>query len=384
MNEDKATRYHRRRRWAHVASLAATATSLLVLVAGGGGVWLRDVAAAGASLLVGPGLGQRLLASAIAAALLAALIQSATLGSSYYAGFALERRYGLSRQQAGEWWGDHLKGVALATGLAVVLAPIVYGAIEWRPASWWLVAGLLLGLLSAALVVVAPVVVLPLFYRFRPLDHPELSDRLGMLASRAGTPVLGVFEWTLGEKSRAANAALVGSGPTRRILLSDTLLAEYSPDEIEVIIAHELAHHVHGDIWQGLVVEAVMVTTALLAGHLALSWWVPLAGASSPADLAGMPLLALVAGTWSLATTPVMLALSRHHERQADAFALDLTGKSEAFISAMRRLGAQNLADEQPAPLVEWLFHSHPSLTARVAFARRWATEHEAATPLTA
>jgi STE24 endopeptidase len=187
--------------------------------------------------------------------------------------------------------------------------------------------------------------------------------------------VLGVYEWSLGDKSRTANAALVGLGPTRRILLSDTLLATYTPDEIEVIIAHELAHHVHGDIWKGVILEAAQTTVALLAAHAALVWWGPALGIPGVAAIAGMPLLCLVALGISIALAPLLLAQSRRHERRADRFALDLTLKADAFVSAMRRLGSQNLADEAPSRLVEWLFHSHPPLNDRIAAARRWATE---------
>jgi STE24 endopeptidase len=240
---------------------------------------------------------------------------------------------------------------------------------------WWVLAGVLLTVLAATLALGAPVLLLPLFYRVRPLADGDLVTRLTGLASRAGAPVLGVYEWALGDKTRAANAALVGLGPTRRILLSDTLLQQYSSDEIEVIIAHELAHHVHGDIWKGVALEACQVTLALGVAHLAVSWWGPAAGARRLQDVAGMPLLAAAAGAWSLLTAPVLLALSRRHERRADRFALDLTGKAEAFASALRRLGSQNLAEETPSRLVSWLFHSHPTMRERVVAAERWGVD---------
>ena len=215
-------------------------------------------------------------------------------------------------------------------------------------------------------------VLLPLFFRFTPLARPSLADRLEQLASRAGTRVVGVYEWALGDKTRRANAALTGLGSTRRILVSDTMLADYSDDEIEVVLAHELGHHVHHDIWMGIALESALILLGLGVTDVVLRLAGPSLGVSSPADLAGMPLLVLAAGTVSLVLTPAALALSRRHERRADRFALQLTANPSAFISAMRRLGAQNLAEERPSRLVQWLFHSHPPLEERLAFARAW------------
>jgi len=246
--------------------------------------------------------------------------------------------------------------------------------MSWFPGAWWLVAGLALAVVATGLATLAPVVLLPLFFRFTPLARPSLSDRLEQLARRAGTRVVGVYEWALGDKSRRANAALTGLGSTRRILVSDTMLADYSDDEIEVVLAHELGHHVHHDIWVGIVLESALILLGLAVTDVVLRWLGPHVGLSSPGDLAGMPLLVLAAGAVSLVLSPAALALSRRHERRADRFALQLTSNPSAFISAMRRLGAQNLAEERPSRLVQWLFHSHPPLEERLAFARAWGS----------
>jgi STE24 endopeptidase len=199
-----------------------------------------------------------------------------------------------------------------------------------------------------------------------------LRSRLVSLSERAGVPVLGVYEWALGEKSRGANAALVGAGATRRIIVSDTLLAEYSDDEIEVILAHEIAHHVHRDILVGLAAEALLLLMSFLAAAAAIAvWWRPLALAA-PNDVAGLPLLLLAGGAVSLAATPLMNALSRRHERRADRYALALTSQPAAFISAMKRLAAQNLAEERPSRAVLWFFHTHPPIPQRIDAARSY------------
>jgi STE24 endopeptidase len=210
---------------------------------------------------------------------------------------------------------------------------------------------------------------LPIFSRIEPLDRAALSARLQGLARRAGSQVLGVYQWHLGDRTRRANAALVGLGRTRRILLSDTLLAEYSDDEIESVLAHELGHHVHGDIWKAIGVETALIFLGFYLAHRALIALGPSVGLDGPTDVAGLPLLLLASGAASVGLVPVAHALSRRHERQADRFALQLTGHPAAFVSAMRRLSVQNLAEENPSRLVRILFHSHPPIRERIAAA---------------
>jgi len=231
------------------------------------------------------------------------------------------------------------------------------------------------GLFSLLLILfanVAPVLLLPLFFRFRPLDRPALRERLERLAAAAGARVMGVFQWDLGEKTVKANAALTGLGGTRRILIADTMLDQYSDDEIEVVLAHELAHHVHGDIWRGIVLEAALVLSGLYVADRVLRAVGPQIGVTHLADPAGIPLLLLAAGGVSVVLMPVALAVSRLLEHRADRFALDLTRNPAAFATAMRRLGAQNMAEERPSRLVRWLFYSHPPLEDRIERASRW------------
>jgi STE24 endopeptidase len=182
--------------------------------------------------------------------------------------------------------------------------------------------------------------------------------------------VLGAYEWGLGEKTRKANAALTGIGATRRILVSDTMLAEYSDEEIEVVLAHELAHHVHGDIWKGIAFESLLILAGFYLASRALAGLAPAFGLRGVSDIAGLPLLVLCAGAVSLVMVPVAHAMSRAFERSADRFALTLTKNPAAFVSAMKRLAAQNLAEEHPSRLVQVLFYSHPPVRERIAAAQ--------------
>jgi STE24 endopeptidase len=369
MNEEKATRYHRLQRLASVAAAALAAAFLLGVLVSGASAALRDAAAAWS----GDSFAATVLIFSTVLFLAHAALQ---LPLAVYTGLTLERRYGLSTQSTGSWWCDHVKAGAVALAFSSGGALLVYVLIAWCPDAWWLIAALVFAAMLVVLTHVAPVVLLPLFYELKPLDRPALAERLVALAERAGARVLGVFEWRLGSRTRRANAALAGLGSTRRILLSDTLLAEYSDDEVEVILAHELAHHVYRDIWTAIALESALVVLGFFLADRALEIWSSAFGLQGKTDVAGLPLLALAGGAVSVALRPAANALSRAHERRADRYALEMTRGAGAFIRAMRRLSAQNLAEERPSCLVEVLFHTHPPMSARIEAARAWADSH--------
>ena len=363
MNEDKASRYQRLKRQAGVASVVWSTGLLAGLMATGWSLRLRSLAES-----ISP--SSAVLATAIYVALLSILSEVGTLPLGFYSGFLLERRYGLSTETLRAWSRDQIKSFALGLGLAWPAVLAVYGLIAASPIHWWLAAGLLFSLVVIGLANLAPVLLLPLFYHVKPLDRESLRARLLALADRAGARVLGVYEWGMGEKTKKANAALAGLGRTRRILVSDTMLAEYSEDEIEVVLAHELAHHVHGDIWKGIAFESGLILSGFFLAARLLRVLAPVCSLRGVDDVAGLPLLLLAAGAVSIAMVPIAHAMSRAFERRADRFALRLTGNPAAFVSAMRRLGAQNLAEDNPSKIVQWLFHSHPPIRERIAAAQ--------------
>ena len=368
MNEDRAARYHRLRRRASVAATMAGAAWLLGLLVTGASTALATRARAAADVL--PWLLGRPMSIVLFVAVIALGWELVSLPFVFYRSFLLERKYGLSSEPFSTWAGDHLKALGLGLLFTIGAGLAVYAAIAVSGELWWALTAALFTVAGALLSRMAPVVLMPLFYRFRPLDREALRERLMTLSRRAGVPVLGAFEWGLGEKTTRANAALVGVGNTRRILVSDTLLKDYTDDEIEVILAHEMAHHIHHDIWTGLALETLVVAAALYGASAAVARLGASAGATGPGDLAALPVLIVAAGLVSLLLTPIGNAWSRYNERRADRFALALTGRPGAFISAMRRLGQQNLAEERPSAAVLWFFHTHPTIDERIAAAR--------------
>jgi STE24 endopeptidase len=227
---------------------------------------------------------------------------------------------------------------------------------------------------------IAPVVLFPIFYKFEPLHNDDLKERLTRLGEQAGTRVRGVYKWNLSEKSKKANAALTGLGATRRIILADTLLDNYSPDEIEAVLAHELGHHVHRHILKSIFVQAGITLFGFWATNQVLHWAIDRHGVfETLSDFANLPLLVLVATVLSLILMPALNAYSRYNERQADRYAFKSIATVDPFITSMNKLASQNLAERTPSKWVELLFHSHPAISKRVEAAEAWARMRPAA-----
>jgi len=292
----------------------------------------------------------------------------------YYSGFVLPHRFGQSNQTFRDWVIDQLKGLAIGAPLGLLLLELLYLALRVTGSLWWLWAAVGMLVFTVLLSNLAPVLIAPLFNKYIPLgeEHKELADRLLELARRANTRVKGVFKYDMSKRTKAANAALTGVGNTRRIVIGDTLINEFSTDEIETVLAHELGHHVHRDIPILITFGTLSTTLSLFLASLVLNWAIGYFGFSGPADVAAFPALGLIFGAYGLITMPIENAVSRWRESMADDYALQATGKKEAFASAFTRLANQNLGEVDPEKWVVFMFYSHPPLGERIAKANRW------------
>ena len=363
----EARAYNREKRVVSIADAAIGFGALLVLVLTPWSAEIRDVA----WKLARENYALALFYYVIA---LATITKLAGLGLDHY-GFRLEHRYHLSNQKFGSWLLDEAKGWLLGIVIGGLVAELIYFIIRQAPQLWWLIAWAAFIVLFIFFAQIAPVLLFPLFYKFVPLENEELKQRLVRLGEKAGARVRGVYEWKLSEKSKKANAALTGLGNTRRIILSDTLLANYTNDEIEAVLAHELGHHVHQHIMKSIVVQVAIT----FVGFWAASWVLDYAVTTLkmyPAiyDFANLPLLALVSSVLSLLLMPAMNAYSRYNEWQADHYCWKAVPSVRPFITAMNKLSDQNLAERNPSRLVEVLFHSHPPIAKRIAAAERFQT----------
>lgn len=294
------------------------------------------------------------------------------LGFDLYS-FRLEHQYRLSNQRWKNWAWDQLKGFLVGFAISAILAELLYMLIRASSQYWWIIAWATFLVLFVLLAQIAPVVLFPIFYRFRPLENDSLRDRLTRLSERSGTRVRGVYEWILSEKSKKANAALTGLGTTRRIILADTLLQNYSEDEIEAVLAHELGHHVHKHIFKSILVQAVISFAGFWVVKWAVSWSTAEGWFIHKYDFANLPLIVLVTTIMSLLLLPFLNAYSRMNERQADRYAWKSIASIEPFVTAMNKLADQNLAERNPSRLVELVFHSHPPISKRIRAALAWA-----------
>lgn len=363
----EARQYARIRRVLLLADLGLTAVIFLGLLFTGTSVALREIALASST--------SRWVVVGIYFVVFYLAYTLITLPLSLYGGFVVPHRFGQSNQSLAGWFGDWMKSTALGLVMGALLVEALYLLLAVFPQTWWIPAGIGLVLFTVVLTNLAPVLLVPLFYKLRPLDDQALVARLTGLAERAATKVRGVYAMDMSSKTNAANAALMGIGNTRRIVLGDTLLDKFTPDEIETVMAHELGHHVHADIPKLIAVQSAITFVGLYVTNVVLHWATGALGFESVADIAAFPVLALTLGLFGTVTTPIAGAFSRRVEAEADDYALRLTDKPEAFADAMIRLANQNLAEIHPARWVEVLLYDHPPVGARIAAARRFAAE---------
>lgn len=342
--------------------LILSALALVMVLVSGLSAWLRDVVLA---IVPVPFLGAPLY-FAIGVIGYGILF----LPLTYYSGFVLPHRYGLSTQSFGKWVLDLVKGGALALVLGAIVIEVIYFLLAAVPEWWWLIAAGVMLIFSVLLANLAPVLIFPIFFKFKPLEDAELVARLLRLTERARTRVNGVYTMMLSDKTTAANAAFMGLGNTKRIVLGDTLYRNYTPDEIETILAHELGHQVHNDIVWGIAVQSLLTLGGFYIANLVLVAGVAYFGFTGIADLAAMPLLALALGAFGLVTMPLGNWYMRQREVKADRYALEMTRNPQAFISAFEKLANQNLAELEPEPWVEWLLYDHPTIAKRLAMGR--------------
>ena len=293
------------------------------------------------------------------------------LPSDFFGGYLLEHKYNLSTQTKKSWLKDKLKSFTISLALSLIIVEVLYLLLRQTGTLWWLWAGFLWIFFTLILTHIAPILLIPLFFKLTPLQDNDLVDKLKDLSKKAGSNVLGIFEIDFSKKTKKANAAFTGIGKTKRILLSDTLLHEFSHEEIEVILAHELAHYKFKHLWQLLLLAVVSTFIGLYAADYVLINSVYKLGFSGIADIGAFPLFSLVLFIFMVFSLPINNTFSRKLERQADKEAIKLTNNPKAFISSMEKLARQNLSDKTPNPVIYFLLHNHPSISERINMAKQ-------------
>ncbi len=288
----------------------------------------------------------------------------------------VERAFGLTRQSFRTWLSDGVKGLALNLTVGVPVGTGAWIVVQRRPRDWWLVLPSALVPASLVLGRLAPVLIMPIFNRFEPVTDPEILARVERLARQTGLSIAAVYRMDLSRQTDKPNAFFTGLGRAKRIVLSDTLLEQFPPDEIETILAHEAAHQAHRDLWRMMALEAGMAyLMAFLVSRVApvmVTWSRRWTGVDSLEDVASVPIVGLATMLAGMILAPIGAAKSRAIERQADRFALEVTRNGSAYASALRRIAAKSLADPFPPRLVRIVLATHPPISERIAMAEAY------------
>ena len=294
-----------------------------------------------------------------------------------YTSYTFEHKYHFCTQTLKDWFKDWLKGYILSLVLAIPVIEGIYWAIRTFPQNWYLVVTVFTVLLAVLLSHLSPILLTPLFFKLKKIEGDnELAQRLIKLCNKVNTKVKGVYEINFSSKTTKANAYLSGLGNTRRIVIADNLLKNFTLDEAEVVFAHELGHHVHKDVLKGILWTSLIYLGAFYVTSLILKK-VGLYLSYEISDISNFPVLALSIGVILFLFNIPLNFYSRKRERNADEFALKTTGKVDAFITSMAKFTNRDLADAHPHPFIEFLLYTHPSIGKRINYAQEFKKKIE-------
>ena len=292
-----------------------------------------------------------------------------TFPLTFYRTFTLEHKFSLSNQKSLDWFSDQLKSGIISYIIATLLIWAFYFILKHFEKSWWWVYSFFWIFFSLILAKLTPVVIIPLFFKYKKLSDENLHQRILNLADKMKVKIVDCFEIDFSRKTLKANAAFVGVGSSRRVILADTLKDKYTHDEIEVILAHDFAHYKLKHLLKMIAVNSCVTVICFYLVFKSSALALKLFGFSSLQDIAFLPVILIYFVLFGIVMQPAECFLSRKLEKNADKHALEVTGLKEAFISMMEKLSAQNLADRSPHPLIKFFFFDHPSVDERIKMA---------------
>jgi len=286
---------------------------------------------------------------------------------SFISGYLIEHRFRLSNQSLGAWFREQTKQILISYPIMLMILVIFFTLLKYSPENWWFWMGVVIVLFSIILARLAPILLFPLFYKFKPLEDKLLAEDVSILCKKVDLRLEGVYQFNLSKNTRKANAAFTGIGKSKRVILGDTLINTMSKDEILAVLAHELGHYRLKHIWKGMALGVVVTFIGLFLVSRAYDSARILFHFSSPAQIAALPVIGILLTIYQFITAPLMNVYSRSNERAADDFAINMTGNPEPFIAGLNKLAEQNLSDRTPHPFIEFMFYSHPSIEKRIA-----------------
>lgn len=301
----------------------------------------------------------------------AGLLSIILLPLEFYKGYIVEHKFGLSNQTILAWCIEELKSLLVSIIIVLPLILLFYYFIKLTEL-WWLYFAFTVFVFAIMLAKIAPVLIFPLFYKFTTIDNDELKSVLTELMHKHNLTVTGIYSFDMSKDTKKANAAFTGLGNTRRIILSDTLLKEFTVKEIKTVFAHELGHYVHSHITKNIVIGGIVILVSFYVCSFVYELTLHSIGYSARFDIAALPILIFYLSVFSLLLMPLLNTLSRYFETQADRYALEVTHDPESFVSTMEKLAAMNLSQKEQHPLIEFLLYSHPTITKRIELAKNY------------
>ncbi len=361
---EKAKTYQRKREILTLLHLVITPALLALVIMTGLSAWLKETAQA-----VSP---SPFLVFAVYFIFYSLFMMLAEFPFSFYSGYVVEKKFSLSNQSFAGWLGVYLKKTVLSFVFSLFLIEGFYFLVWNFPNRWWLGAWGAFALISYFMGKIFPVFIVPMFYKYGLVENQEVKDLILKLAARFKMPLSQVYSLNLSKTTKKANAAFMGLGKTRRVVLSDTLLAHFTPEEIEAVVGHELGHCVHQDIWKQLALGLVTSFAGFWLVFKILPSAAQIFGFYGPGDIASLPLFFLMFYVFYLVLTPLQNAFSRKVEREADRFAFEACAKPKILRECLEKLARVNLSDPDPNPVFEWFFYDHPSIGNRVRLIQKW------------
>lgn len=298
-----------------------------------------------------------------------AILSIAGFPLSFYRSYLLEHKFGLSNQTLSGYLLENIKGMFVAAILGLPVLLLFYFSIRNFQENWWLVFGLFILAVNILLNYIAPVLILPLFYKLTPIEDERINSAINDVSDKAGIHPNGIFSFNMSKNTKKVNAAFTGLGRSKRIILADNLLREFEDDEIAVVYAHEAGHYYHNHLVKLMAFSVILTFAVFFLSSFSYNAFIGYFNYNSPYDISALPALGLILGAVSLLLSPLGNILSRKYEYEADRFALRTTLNKSAFISAMKKLAQLNLAETSPNKVIEFLFHTHPSIHKRIRVA---------------
>lgn len=291
---------------------------------------------------------------------------------NFYSGYILEHKYDLSNQTLLKYFTEKAKSFAVGVVIGLPVILIFYYILLNYENYWWLILGLFMFFFSVIIGRIAPILIFPLFYKFKSIENESIKNRILGLCRKTKVDIKGIYVFDMSKNTKKANAAFTGLGKSKRIILGDTLIEKFSEDEIESVFAHEVGHYKRKHIFKLMFLSTILTFAGLYITSVLYEVSLSFFGFNYVHEISALPLMAIYLSLYGLITAPISNIFSRKYEWEADKFALDFTENKNAFISAMEKLAEQNLADKEPNKIIEFLFHSHPSLQKRIEFARNY------------